>query len=623
MFLQPTEATLLTMDSDGSIINEEKLHVDLVRKGDILRVTAGEQVPVDGEIVYGRSTLNESMITGEAKPVNKTIGDQIIGGTLNETGSVHIKVTNVGADSALSQIVKLVEEAQTSKAPIQRFADTIASYFVPAIICIALSTFAVWYVLLLTGVVTGPEDIPSVQYALNFCISVLVVACPCALGLATPTAVMVGTGVGAQNGVLIKGGESLEAAHLINTVLLDKTGTITEGKPNISLFRLLSRDGKWTKNELVRLAGVAESGSEHPFGVAIVKYAKATLRVLAFAQPERMMVAAGQVYIYIYYMSVCVFRYLQTHGSVPMYLGVLVYIVVTTLWVCLFSQCVCSVPETTKIPSPVKMDVSDRSKSVSIIAPSNPSTIHDVGIDPINVFAEVLPSRKAEIVKQLQAEGETVAMCGDGINDSPALAQADLGVAIGTGTDVAIEAADVVLINGALDGIVTAIDLSRTTVRRIRYNFFFACIYNLMGVPVAAGLFMWAGILMRPPMAAACMMFSSLSVVTSSLLLKRYRKPTGMPSKRTNIDVRLTRLQNSVDDSNTHNVGMFAKLKHRVTSMFTRHGGVVAGGAGSDTRGTGNLAYARVDTDERYDEDSDNGEEVELRDSDMEAIEMY
>eukprot|EP01134_Creolimax_fragrantissima_P001824 CFRG1824T1 len=645
MCLQPTEATLLSFDGEGAIMDEEKLNVDLIRRGDILRIVAGEQVPVDGEVVYGSSSVNEAMITGEAVPITKVIGDLVIGGTINEIGVIHIKATNIGADSTLSQIVKLVEDAQTSKAPIQRLADTIASYFVPVIIMISIIIFVVWYALLKTNMVECPENTSAISYALSYGIAVLVVACPCALGLATPTAVMVGTGVGAQNGVLIKGGESLEAAHLVNTVLLDKTGTITEGKPTLSVFKPITQ--KYNRMQLIKLAGIAESGSEHPFGVAICKYAKEMLKINAFAQAEKLYVAAGQgVTAEIDGMSValgnkaCMRRSnvsLNVQLSGDGVSGNLEEIIreheqlsYTVIIMSIDSEPVAILGlEDSVKPSSAHsirvlraMDI-----RVCMVTGDNDQIAHtvakEIGIDLHNVFAEVMPSRKADIVKHLQAEGNIVAMCGDGINDSPALAQANLGVAIGTGTDVAIEAADVVLINGSLDGIVTAIDLSRTTVRRIRYNFFFACIYNLLSVPVAAGAFVWAGIRMQPPLAAACMMFSSLSVVTSSLLLKTYKRPTGMPSKRSKADMDMQNLEIVVDTSDVRNRQSLNNIKNRITSAFTRHGTFRSGsGNGLPPRTTGIVhsvmgdrkGYERLQTDEDFADydDSDDGEDIEM-----------
>jgi P-type Cu+ transporter len=497
--------------------------------GDVIRVRPGDKVPVDGVVLDGRSSVDESMLTGESLPVDKSPGDAVIGATLNKSGSFTLRATRVGKDTALAQIVKLVEEAQGSKAPIQRLADEISSYFVPAVLGIAALTFGIWLLF-------GPE--PRFTYALVAAIAVLIIACPCALGLATPTAIMVGTGKGAEHGVLIRGGEALEGAHRINAIVLDKTGTLTRGKPSVT--DVVPANGL-EETELLKLAASAELGSEHPLGEAIVT--RANELGLPVSPATRFHSLAGHG------ISATVegrelllgnARLMQEHkvnldglgdrasalaaqGKTPMYVAVDgrpagVIAVADTLK----PESAEAVRELRALGLEVWMITGDNERTARAIA-------ERVGI--ANVMAEVLPEQKAAKVKDLQqpqggAPGKVVAMVGDGVNDAPALAQADLGIAIGTGADVAIEASDITLVGGDVRGVVTAIALSRRTMRTIRQNLFWAFIYNLVLIPVAMGaLYPIFGLQLNPIMAAAAMALSSVSVVTNSLRLRSFTPP--------------------------------------------------------------------------------------------------
>jgi len=505
---------------------EVDIPVEQVVVGDVIRVRPGEKVPTDGVILDGRSALDESMLTGESLPVEKTTGDEVIGATVNRTGSFTFRATRVGKDTALAQIVRLVSEAQGSKAPIQRLADQISMYFVPAIIVLALATFGIW-------LAVGPE--PTFNRALTAMIAVLIIACPCAMGLATPTAIMVGTGVGAEHGVLIRGGEALEQAHKVGAIVLDKTGTITRGKPALTDLIPI---GDFDRDELLRLAASAEQGSEHPLGEAIVLAARE--RGLALASVggfeaiaghgiratidgrelllgnaklmrERNIDAASQS---------AQAEKLAGLGKTPMYVAVdgqLAGLV--------------AVADTIKPESPKAIEQLEAlGLEVWMLTGDNRATAEavaaQVGIAPERVLADVLPGEKADKVRELQSRGMAVAMVGDGINDAPALAQSDLGIAIGTGTDVAMEASDVTLVGGDLRGVVTAIALSRKTVQTIKQNLFWAFAYNVVLIPVAAGaLYPWIGEMLSPALAAGAMAISSVSVVTNSLRLRKFAVP--------------------------------------------------------------------------------------------------
>ena len=508
--LQPPIARVLR----GGV--ETEVPVANVRAGEIIVVRPGEKIPVDGVVTMGRSAVDESMITGEALPVEKKTGDTVIGATINTSGSFQLRATNVGRDSALAQIIGLVKAAQGSKAPVQRLVDRISGVFVPVVLVIALLTFAVWF--WLVGV--------SLTNALMFAVAVLVIACPCALGLATPTAIMVGTGLGAQHGILIKNAESLERAVALTTVVLDKTGTITAGKP--ALTDVLTLD--FTEAELLRLAASAERGSEHPVGAAIVR--GATERSISLSQPtEFNAIAGGGIEATVDGKQIVIgsprlisergadlsavqaeIERLQAHGR-------------TAMPVLVDGQLagVLAVADTIKPSSPAAMlALRDLGLQVVMLTGDNQRTAEAIGREAgiERVIADVLPADKAAHIKRLQAEGAVVAMVGDGINDAPALAQADVGMAIGTGTDVAIEASDITLLRGDLLAVPQAIMLSRRTMRTIRWNLFWAFIYNVIGIPLAAGLlFPSTGWQLSPLIAAGAMAFSSVFVVTNSLRL--------------------------------------------------------------------------------------------------------
>jgi Cu+-exporting ATPase len=469
------------------------------------------------------------MVTGESLPVEKKAGDSVIGATINKTGTFKFEATKVGKDAVLAQIIRLVQEAQGSKPPIARMADVIASYFVPAVISIAILTFFIWYFL-------GPH--PATTYAfLNF-IAVLIIACPCALGLATPTSIMVGTGKGAENGILIRGAEALETAHQLDTIILDKTGTLTRGEPSVTD---IVGSEMFTKEEILTFAGSAEKGSEHPLGEAIVKRAKE--ESLSLFDPKDFQAIAGYgIEATIDSKRVLLGNWrlmeerkvvpngllekaelLSSEGKTPMFLAVEGK-----------AAGIIAVADTLKENSKVAVEAFHRmGLEVVMLTGDNERTARaiagQIGIN--RVLAEVLPQTKAEEIRRLQAEGKKVGMVGDGLNDAPALAQADVGIAIGTGTDVAMEFSDITLIGGDLRGIVTAIALSKATIRNIKQNLFWAFAYNVILIPVAAGiLYPFWGILLNPIFAAAAMAFSSVTVVSNALRLRKF-KPPMIPKK--------------------------------------------------------------------------------------------
>ncbi|HKJ81317.1 MAG TPA: heavy metal translocating P-type ATPase [Ignavibacteriaceae bacterium] len=506
MGLQPKQARVVRNGKEFDIPLSD------LQKNDIIIVRPGEKIPVDGVITEGSTSIDESMITGESLPVDKKAGDKVIGGTINKNGSITFKATAIGKDTLISQIIKMVEQAQGSKAPIQSLADKIASVFVPTVIGIALVTFLIWY--FAAGAVF--------TYAMINFIAVLVIACPCALGLATPTAIMVGTGVGASNGILIKNAQSLEGAHKIKAVVLDKTGTITTGKPSVTdVIKLNGYD----ENKLLQFTASIENKSEHPLGMAIVDYAKKnnislnnvegfnSLTGLGLtAVVEGQAVAIGNLSMMKEYSvstkeAEDVSSKLAMEGKTPIFVSINgelsgVIAVADTIQ----STSKEAVSKLKKMGIEVVMITGDNERTANAIA-------KEAGVD--KVIAEVMPQDKANQVKQMQNEGKFVAMVGDGINDSPALAQADIGIAIGTGSDIAIESSDITLIKGDLNGVVNAIKLSNKTLRTIKQNLFWAFIYNLIGIPIAALGFL------NPIYAAAAMAFSSVSVVSNSLLLRR------------------------------------------------------------------------------------------------------
>ncbi|CAN4127393.1 unnamed protein product [Withania somnifera] len=542
MNLTPETATLLHLDVEGNVGNEEEIDSRLIQKNDVIRILPGAKVACDGFVIRGQSHVNESMITGESRPVAKRKGDMVIGGTVNENGVLHIRATKVGSESALSQIVRLVESAQMAKAPVQKFADRISKYFVPLVIILSLSTWLAWF---LAGKYDGypkswiPSSMDSFQLALQFGISVMVIACPCALGLATPTAVMVGTGVGASRGVLIKGGQALESAQKVNCIVFDKTGTLTTGKPvvvNTKLFRSM------VLREFYELVAAAELNSEHPLAKAIVEYAKKfredeenprwpdvqdfesiTGHGVKAAVNNKKVIVGNKSLMLEQGISVPVdaneilaeAEELAQTGILVSVDGILSGVVVISDPVKPGAREVISILKSMKVES--MLVTGDNWGTANAIA-------MEVGIS--DVIAEAKPDDKAEKVKELQNMGKVVAMVGDGINDSPALVAADVGMAIGAGTDIAIEAADIVLMKSNLEDVITAIDLSKKTFGRIRLNYFWAFGYNLLGIPIAAGaLFPSTGFRLPPWVAGAAMAASSVSVVCSSLLLKNYKRP--------------------------------------------------------------------------------------------------
>jgi len=506
---------------------ETDIAVEAVVPGDLAIVKPGERIPADGIVTEGASAVNESMLTGEPMPVAKKIGDEVMGATLNTTGSVTFRVTRVGKDSALGQIVQLVEDAQATKAPIQKLADRVAGVFVPIVIALAIAVFVIWYDL-------GPA--PGLVFATVGLVTVLIIACPCALGLATPTAILVGTGRAAEYGVLIRSGEALDRLARVRTLLLDKTGTITEGRPSVTHIVTAKRadDTPLAPAEVLRWAASVEQRSEHPLALAVVRAAKD--RQVEMLPVERFAVMEGRGVRGTVDRRIVEVISLRHARERTLELGTLgadadrlaaqgrtpVIVVVNNTVYAVIAIADPIKPTTPQAVASLKrmglavmMVSGDSKRGAQAVA-------NEVGID--DLVAEVLPTQKADIVKKLQRQGQHVAMVGDGINDAPALAQADVGIAIGTGTDIAIEASDVTLIRGDLRDVVTAIQLSRRTMGTIRLNLFWAFVYNVIGIPVAAGaLYPWFHVLLSPVLASAAMAWSSLSVVLNSLTLRRFK----------------------------------------------------------------------------------------------------
>uniref|UniRef100_A0A8B9PSD6 Copper-transporting ATPase 2 n=1 Tax=Apteryx owenii TaxID=8824 RepID=A0A8B9PSD6_APTOW len=577
--LQATEATVVTLGPDHSIVREEQVAVELVQRGDIVKVVPGGKFPVDGKVIEGNSMADESLITGEAMPVTKKPGSTVIAGSINAHGSVLVNATHVGNDTTLSQIVKLVEEAQMSKAPIQQLADKFSGYFVPFIIIISTVTLIVWITIGFINFDIIQKYFPNqskhiskaevvLRFAFQTSITVLSIACPCSLGLATPTAVMVGTGVAAQNGILIKGGKPLEMAHKIKTVMFDKTGTITCGVPKVMRVLLLGETALLPLKKVLAVVGTAEASSEHPLGVAVTKYCKEELgtQSLGYCTDFQAVPGCGisckvggveavlgtaegslnkqdtnrsgdsrPSASHTYSVLIGNREWMRRNG---LHIANDINDAMTdhetkgqTAILVAIDGVLCgmiAIADTVKQEAALAVHtLKNMGVDVVLITGDNRKTAKaiatQVGIK--KVFAEVLPSHKVAKVQELQNERGKVAMVGDGVNDSPALARADIGIAIGTGTDVAIEAADVVLIRNDLLDVVASIHLSKRTVRRIRINLILALIYNLLGIPIAAGVFMPVGLVLQPWMGSAAMAASSVSVVLSSLQLKCYKKP--------------------------------------------------------------------------------------------------
>ena len=525
--LQPKTASVIR-DSEEVVIP-----IVEVVKGDIVLVRPGEKIPVDGNIIEGTTTIDESMITGESIPVDRVPGDPVVGASINKMGFIKMQATKLGRESVLAQIIKLVEEAQGSKAPVQRLADKVAAIFVPVVIGIATLSFAIWYI---WGNALAVLPMPSFTFALMIFISVLIIACPCALGLATPTAIMVGTGKGAEMGILIKGGEALEQVEKLDTILFDKTGTLTKGQPEVCDI-LLAPGALVSDERLLVLAASLEQGSEHPLGNAIIRGAKQRSAVLEnvtnfnalpgfgvggvigdqnIAVGNRKLMEEKSIDIVPLQKSI---EDLALQGKTPMIVSVdgnAQGIIAVADQV--REEAKSTVLSLQRMGIEVIMVTGDNSHTAKAIADS-------LGVQ--TVLAEVLPDGKVEEVKKMQNQGRCVGMVGDGINDAPALSQADIGLAIGSGTDVALEASDITLMTHDLHAVVHAIELSKKTMSKIRQNLFWAFFYNCLGIPIAAGiLYPIYGVLLKPFMAAAAMSFSSVSVVTKSLLLKSYNPIT-------------------------------------------------------------------------------------------------
>jgi Cu+-exporting ATPase len=504
------------VESDG---REHDIPLDTVQLGQILRVRPGEKIPVDGVVTEGASSVDESMITGESLPVEKNKGAKVIGATVNGNGTLLLRADHVGSDTVLAQIVRMVSDAQRSRAPIQRLADKVAAIFVPAVVAVAIAAFVLWYFF-------GPE--PRLAHAIVNAVAVLIIACPCALGLATPMAIMVGTGRGAHSGVLIRNAEALETMEKVNTIVIDKTGTLTEGRPKLESINPVDAT---SQDDLLRLAASLERGSEHPLASAILKAAEEKNLKLFDVTSFQSITGKGVVGVVesreVAVGNAALMRQLnaeltrgvgtdQNQGKTVMYIAIDKR---------LAGALTVSDPVKASTPAAIAalkseglqivMLTGDQRRTAEVIA-------QKLGISEFE--AEVQPERKLEVIRELQHKGRIVAMAGDGINDAPALAQANVGIAMGTGTDVAIESAGITLLKGDLAGIVRARKLSEATMRNIRQNLFFAFIYNALGVPIAAGvLYPFFGLLLSPILAAAAMSFSSVSVISNALRLRHLK----------------------------------------------------------------------------------------------------
>ena len=513
--LQPKTAMVIRNNK------EIEIPVEKIKKNDIVLIKVGERIPVDGIIIEGHSSLDQSAVTGESIPIEKEKGDEVISASINKSGVLKIRATKVGSDTTIAQIVKMVEEAMVSRAPIQRMADKVASFFVPLVIFIAIGSFIFWYF------------IANISFAVAFTIliSVLIIACPCALGIATPAAILVGATKGAQSGVLIKSGEYLEKAHKLQAIVFDKTGTLTHGKPVVTDVIVL----KWNESSIIRFAAIAEKRSEHPLAAAILE--EAEKKGLRIDEPKKFSVISGKGVKAVHGKNVIVFgnrklmndnkiaideyeekiTALENEGKTVMLLAVNGKLIgVIAVADTLKDEARYAIKKLQKMGIETIMLTGDNERTAKAIA-------EKLGIE--QVIANVLPQDKAKIIKGLQQEGKIVAMVGDGINDAPALAQADVGIAIGSGTDIAKETGGIILVKNKVTDVVNAIDLSKHTVRKIKQNLFWAFFYNIALIPVAAGLLLPLGILLNPILAAIAMATSSITVVGNSMLLSKYRPP--------------------------------------------------------------------------------------------------
>ena len=515
--LMSLQAKTATVIRDGK---EVKIDINEVVVNDVILIKPGEKIPVDGIVVAGHSSIDESMITGESIPIEKTINSQVIGATINKNGSLKIKATKVGKDTMLAQIIKLVEEAQGSKAPIQRLADKVASIFVPTVIVIAILTFIVWLFF-------GPE--PAFNFALLNFVAVLIIACPCALGLATPTAIMVGTGKGAESGILIRNAEALETAHKLTTIVFDKTGTLTKGKPIVTNIVAYTNE-----KDVLKYAAIAEKNSEHPLGEAIVSKALMNNITIPDAHSFKAISGKGVVARYLSKTILLGNRSLMHEYNIDIFPieNALVELEdqgKTVMMVAIDKKVIglIAVADTAKDEAQEAVTrLNKMGKEIIMITGDNKRTASAIGkqlgID--KVLAEVLPEQKEQEVKKLQERGKVVAFVGDGINDAPALAQADIGIAIGSGTDVAKETGSIILVKNNLNDVIKAIKLSSYTIKKIKQNLFWAFIYNVIGIPIAAGvLYPFAGFTLNPMIASAAMGLSSVSVVLNSLTMKQHK----------------------------------------------------------------------------------------------------
>lgn len=516
MGLQPKTATVIR---EGK---QAKIPIEQVQVGDILLIKPGEKIPVDGTLIEGSSAVDESMITGESIPVEKQKGSLVIGATINKTGSFKFKATKIGKDTVLSQIIKLVEDAQSSKAPIQALADKISSYFVPAVLIIAITSFLLWYYIF--------EQ--TFGFSLSVFVAVLIIACPCALGLATPTAIITGTGKGAENGILIKNGEALEKTKQVGTIVFDKTGTLTEGKPKVT--NIISFNPKINQKEVLKLAGIAEKHSEHPLAEAVLNLAKE--KKISLPEPKSFKAIPGHGITAQYGFNKIIvgtrklafehkieinqeieekIQQLEIQGKTTVIVGLKNNIIgIIAIADTLKETSKEAIQQLTQLGKEVIMITGDNKKTALAIA-------QQAGIT--TVLAEVLPEQKSNEIKKLQEQGKRVMMVGDGINDAPALAQADIGVAIGAGTDVAIETGGIILVKNDLRDVAKAIKLSNYTLRKIKQNLFLAFFYNTAAIPIAAGILYPVGFMLNPIIAAIAMSLSSISVVSNALMMKRYK----------------------------------------------------------------------------------------------------